>query len=229
MSAITLTPGTLSDVKYPASAQTLLERFANAMYAPTAARTLFAGASMTGAQDGTTLFFDTAKKTLNTYDNSAWRAPLEGNTKIGTSTTAQVLTGVQVSNIGSQMPLPGSTNLVAVTLNVRSTQSRILLRGSIPVATSSVANDTLVAMLSKSTQAGALTAAYQRVPAANALVSLAFEFLDTPGTTGNITYGIRLGSTSSGATLGVNRTADGSISTVFGHLTITAQEIHQLA
>lgn len=229
MSAITLTPGTLTDIKYPASAQALLERFANALYAPTAARTLFTGASMTGPQDGTTVFFDTGKKTLNVFDNGAWRPSLEGNTKTAMSTTPTTLTNVQVSNIGSQMAFPtgAASNLVAVTLNVRSTASRVLITASIPVATSSAANDTLVAMLSKTGVTSAIAASYQRVPAADALVSLQIHYLDTPGTTGNITYGVRLGSTTSAATLGVLRTVGAGNPTIWGFLTITAQELSE--
>jgi hypothetical protein len=229
MSALTLTPGTLTDIKYPASAQDLLVRFANALYAPTATRTLYSGASMTGSQDGTTLWFDTTNKTLDVYDNGAWRTSLEGNTKTAMSTTPTTLTNVQVSNIGSQMAFPtgAASNLVAVTLNVRSTASKVLVTASIPVATSSLANDNLVAMLSKSGVTSAIAASYQRVPLADALVSLQIHYLDTPGTTGNITYGVRLGSTTSAATLGVLRTAGAGNTTIYGFLAITAQELSE--
>lgn len=232
MSAITLTPGTLTDIKYPASAQALLERFANALYAPTAARTLFTGASMTGPQDGTTVFFDTGKKTLNVFDNGAWRPSLEGNTKTAVMSTATTYTGAQISNIASAFAFPGSgtlaSSLVAVTLNVRSPESRVLVTATIPAATSNAANDTLVALLSNGTST-AVAASYQRVPAVDALVSLHIQYLDTPGTVGPRIYGVRLGSTAVGTTtIGVLRTTSAA-NLAYGHLTITAQELNQPA
>ena len=235
MSALTLTPGTLTDPKYPASAQTLLERFANALYAPTATRTLYSGPSMNGSADGTTLWFNDNTKTLNVYDsNSAWLPALEGNTKTGTSSASSTYTGAQISNIASAFAWPGpgqplSSNLVAVSLNVRSLQSRVLVTATIPAATSSSANDTLVALLFKEGIATAVAASYQAVPTAEALVSLQIHYLDTPGKTGNITYGVRLGSTAASTTsIGVLRKTTGA-TLAYGHLTITAQELNQPA
>jgi hypothetical protein len=183
-------------------------------------------AALTSPVEGMLTWLQDTNKYEN-YNGTAWVA-------LGSSAILQVVSVTKTDTFTTTSTTFSNVTGLAVSITPTSTSSKILISGSVNIGSTQGTNGVHFRLargataISLADVAGSRNRAYSGGNTIQAaMVSSAFEFLDSPATTSSTTYNVQLATNSSGQTAAVNRQlADADdIGTPRGVSTITVMEI----
>jgi len=223
-----LIPGTLPvNSKYPSNLQTLLETFASYLTAPAGKKIVFiSGVNTNVPTDGSALWLDTSKGTLNGFWNAKWQTVIGSN--IVTASLSHFSTSGVIAT-GQSSALPG--NAGANVLNTpgitpRATANKMLVRAFLPSCSIGGATypASITAGLMAGTESTCFAATVTSFGSAAESRGIIVEGLHTPNVTTAVTYSLRVGTTGGTAYLaGSSTTPD--LFGASGNVLVTVEEI----